>query len=123
VSLFQSAIDLQFAQLLAMAGVDVVYRREAGAVGLRMVPGKSEQETADAYGSVTRVKLQDFLCRAADLVIGVALTPERGDLIERTIRGKTYTYEVVPDAGDEVFEAPDQDGNRFRIHTKLVKIV
>jgi hypothetical protein len=124
MSVFQSAIDLQFGQLLALAGTVVTYRRGPQWSAVRMVPGGSEHDAAADDGTITRVKRKDWICRASDLVIGgVPILPERGDRIEETAGTRVYTYEVLPPSeGQEVYESPDPERKRYRIHTQLVQV-
>ena len=70
---------------------------------------------------VVIVKSVDWFIQVADLEIdGSPATPERNDVIKRTIGSNDYFYKVLPLGGEiPYFEYTDTGQTVFRIHTKF----
>lgn len=107
-----------------LSGLSVEYRRGSLRVPLRAIPGKTEEETADAYGARTVHRFEDWIVEASDLAgaDGQAITPEAGDTIQRETPAGTSTYQVTPpDPNRPPWRAIDQAGLWLRIHTQQIE--
>jgi hypothetical protein len=104
-----------------VAGVPIVYRRGATGVELTAIVGATPYDREDRAGVIVRSQVRDYLIAAADLDLGDGpTTPQRGDRIEQTTDGQTWTYEVMP-IGDEApwrYSGPGRDV--YRVHTRLI---
>lgn len=104
------------------AGETVTYERGLDSASLTAVIGRTEWDSIEGEGLVTRIESEDFLIEAADLVLaGEQTEPQRGDRIKRTIGGTTHVFEVLPfgAAGDEQpFRYSDRSRSLLRVHTK-----
>ena len=113
--LLQSGIEWLDAQRKAYMSQSVTYRRGVDEVTISATLGTSEEEVYDDTTSM-KVKRNDFLITAADLILDSELTePEPGDQI---VYG-TKTYEVMALSGGQHY-AVLPGGITLRIHAKLV---
>lgn len=112
-------------QMQIHAAVEVVYGRGGATVNLRATLGRTEFDVRDEYGNVRIEKSDaDFIVPAADLILaGDVITPQKADVITRVIGSKTYTYQVLAPAGQQVFKQADPYGRMLRVHTKLKAVV
>ena len=107
-------------QLNAHASRPVTYRRGAHQVVVNATLGRKDFE-ADTHEGRLYIRANDFLVRAADLVLGGQLTlPERGDQIDVNFDGATATFEVLGQDGIPPWEFSDPHQQVLRIHTKKV---
>lgn len=110
-------------QLKTNAAETVTYRR--GAYSLATLSATVSNVTfdlQDAEGFTFQWEGTDFQVLADDLIIsGINISPEQGDLIERTINSEVHQYEVQPAQGQSCFTV-DSTRTRFRIHSKLRSI-
>jgi len=120
--MLNDGVDWLMEQLLANEGESVVYRRGRISDTVSMVFSSPKTPLEDTNGVTFEHSGADFQCRVSDLTLsGSPITPARGDRIERTVNGQTKTYEVQPVIGEQPFTLiADQ---KFRIHTKLIKVV
>lgn len=105
--------------------VDVVYRRGADSVELKVTLGRTGQRLTGPDGGVRIRKTDlDILVPVADLVLDdTPVTPLAGDLVDLTRSGTTKRYEVAPLDGQEPEFQTDEHGIRYRIHLKFWKEV
>ena len=107
-------------QLHAHASRPITYRRGVQQVALNATLGRKDFE-ADAHEGRLYIRANDFLVRAADLVLGGQLAlPERGDQIDVNFDGATATFEVLGQDGIPPWEFSDPHQQVLRIHTKKV---
>ena len=107
-------------QLHAHASRPITYRRGGQQVALNATLGRKDFE-ADTHEGRLYIRANDFLVRAADLVLGGQLTlPERGDQIDVSFDGATATFEVLGQDGIPPWEFSDPHQQVLRIHTKKV---
>jgi len=120
--LLQSGSDWLADQLKEHAARTVVYRRGAGEVSVQATIGRTLLKLDDGYGGVRMEWTdRDFLIHAADLVLnGVAVLPERGDLIRETQGGKVIVYEVMAPGKEPPWRWSDVFRKVLRVHTKQV---
>ena len=106
--------------LYAHASRPITYRRGVQQVALNATLGRKDFE-ADTHEGRLYIRANDFLVRAADLVLGGQLTlPERGDQIDVNFDGATATFEVLGQDGIPPWEFSDPHQQVLRIHTKKV---
>ncbi len=97
----------------------VTYHRGPESVSLQATAGRSEFDQQEEDGSLTRIEMQDFIVRAADLVIqGAVVEPKRGDLVKRTIGTKVHTFTVASIGVEPPFRYTGPERVDIRIHTK-----
>ena len=107
-------------QLHAHASRPITYRRGVQQVALNATLGRKDFE-ADTHEGRLYIRANDFLVRAADLVLGGQLAlPERGDQIDVNFDGATATFEVLGQDGIPPWEFSDPHQQVLRIHTKKV---
>ena len=107
-------------QLHAHASRPITYRRGVQQVALNATLGRKDFE-ADTHEGRLYIRANDFLVRAADLMLGGQLTlPERGDQIDVNFDGATATFEVLVQDGIPPWEFSDPHQQVLRIHTKKV---
>ena len=107
-------------QLHAHASRPITYRRGVQQVALNATLGRKDFE-ADTHEGRLYVRANDFLVRAAELVLGGQLAlPERGDQIDVNFDGATATFEVLGQDGIPPWEFSDPHQQVLRIHTKKV---
>jgi hypothetical protein len=120
--LLQTGSDWLVAQLQAHVSRVVVYQRGAEVVSVLATVGRTLLKLDDGYGNV-RIEWtdRDFLIPAVSLVLaGVAVLPERGDLIRETQGATTYVYEVMAPGKEPAWRWSDVYRNLLRIHTKQI---
>lgn len=98
------------------------YRRGAGSVELRAMPGESRHDVQTSDGGIRTVKTRDFIVIAASLAISsVLIVPERGtDYVEQlTGAGGSVvtTFVVTHPAGAEPYRYCDAFKTLIRIQT------
>lgn len=101
----------------------ITYRRGDLSTSVKATLGRTLLKLSDPYGNVQMVWTdRDFILRQEDLVLdGAAVVPERGDLIEMTVRGSLQIFEVlVPSESEQHYKADPHDVF-FRVHTKRVQ--
>ncbi|MCX5683757.1 MAG: hypothetical protein NT049_08740 [Planctomycetota bacterium] len=99
----------------------VMYQRADESVALNATVGRSMFQVVAADGMVEQVERRDYLVRAADLVLGGAVTmPQVGDRIRETVGDKVQVYEVMGAGQEKHFRPSDPDGLTLRIHTAHV---
>lgn len=124
---FDNAVKGLHRAARASRGLAVMYIRGSGEelsqASITAVPARSRVSMTDESGLTVTGQERDFIILAADLVLdGEQVLPERGDRIEQTVDGETtYTYEVMPIAGQKHYQPCDDLGRLLRIHTKLVE--
>jgi hypothetical protein len=101
----------------------VVYRRGAAEVTVQATVGRTLLQLDDGYGGVRMEWTdRDFLIHAADLVLGAAVLPERGDTIRETVGTTTLVYEVMAPGKEPPWRWSDVYHKVLRIHTKRVGV-
>lgn len=120
---FDNAVKGLHRAARASRGLAVMYSRGDDSAAITAVPARSRVSMTDESGLTVTGQERDFIILAADLVLdGEQVLPERGDRIEQTVDGETtYTYEVMPIAGQKHYQPCDDQGRLLRIHTKLVE--
>lgn len=99
----------------------ITYTRGASSVSILATVGRTIFRVDDGFQIFQRIESRDYIVDAADLVLdGSQVLPERGDRIEETANGATYTYEVMAPGGEPHYRWSDREHNTLRIHTKLV---
>lgn len=117
--LLQIGSDWLADQMKAHVGRSVTYRRGGDSVTVTATIGRTEFELDDEFGVLQKFESRDFLIPAADLVLNsVTVLPERGDEIDETQGGTTYTYEVMAPGKEPHFRFSDPYRRTLRIHTK-----
>jgi hypothetical protein len=111
-------------QLKTHASRQAVYRRGSLEVAVQATVGRTLLKLDDGYGGVRMEWTdRDFLIQAADLVLGgVAVLPERGDLIRETQGTTTFIYEVMAPGKEPPWRWSDVFRKLLRIHTKQVRV-
>jgi len=108
-------------QLITHASETVTYKRGVNSVSVSAGIAETEADTLTEQGIQIQIRMNDFLIKVDDLIIlAVKITPLTGDKIERTVNGKTVTYEVLKLADEKEFRESDRFGTVFRIHTKEI---
>lgn len=121
MSIFSDAIQSHLDTLLAAAGVEITYSRGDNSVTITAVPGQQPFEAIDQNGVVVESIAQTFVFKQSDLVLGgSAATPQRNDLITRTVNGQTAQYRVLVDYGSPHYRDTDGFGVGFRVFAKRV---
>ena len=99
----------------------VTYQRGEQSIALNATVGRSMFQVVAADGLVEQVERRDYLIRAADLVLGGAVTmPQVGDRFRETVGDKVQVYEVMGAGQEKHFRPSDPDGLTLRIHTAHV---
>ncbi len=99
----------------------VTYQRGVDTVDVLASIGRTTFELDDGYGVLQKFESRDFLILADDLVLnGSTVLPQRGDRIQETQAGTTYTYEVLAPGKEPVFRFSDAYRKTLRIHTKQI---
>jgi len=102
-----------------VAGVSVSYHRGADSVTITAVPATTSMEAIDDAGSMVRLKVRDYLVKAADLVLdGIIVEPDRGDQIKEVIGSTRFVHEVLGPVGQQHFAWSSIDGSVLRVHTQ-----
>ncbi len=118
--LLHSGLAWLSGQLQAHASQPVTYRRGAQQVVVKATLGRRDFESDSTEGRLY-IRANDFLIRAADLVLnGLATLPERGDQIDVDFGGQVATFEVLAQDGIPPWEYSDPFQHVMRIHTKKV---
>ncbi len=108
-------------RLIAQAGVPVTYGRGDASIEIQAIPGNTSFDAASAEGIWSVAQADDWIVRAADLVIGGTLVlPAKEDWIRRTAGGWILTYRVRPLGDDRCYAELKPSGLLVRIHAKLV---
>ena len=115
----QTGSDWLAEKLKTHAGRTVIYRRGLDSVAVTATIGRTEFEIDDEFGVLRKLESRDFLIQVSDLVLNsTAVLPERGDEIDETQDGVTYTYEVMAPGKAPHFRYSDPYRKTLRIHTK-----
>jgi hypothetical protein len=110
-------------QLKDHVSQSVTYRRGSQSVTVAATIGRTQYQVEQHDGSFLRVWTRDFIVQTADLVLGgLRVDPKRGDTIEETAGGRTYTYEVCAPTGNPPYEPADAFRAAVRIHTQETRI-
>lgn len=122
--LLQTGSDWLADRLKEHASRQVIYRRGGQQVAVQATIGRTLLKLDDGYGGVRMEWTdRDFLIQAADMVLGgVAVLPERGDLVRETVGTKTYVYEVMAPGKEPPWRWSDAFRKLLRIHTKQVRV-
>lgn len=110
-------------QLQTHVATRIVYMRGNERVALQATIGKTELQTEEANGFITRLTSRDFIFPAAALILGGSPTLPRdsGDRILEPHDGKTFVYEVAaPAPNEQPFRYADEFHVLLRVHTKHV---
>ncbi len=119
--MLETGADWLADQMEAHAAQPVTYWRGTDSVALNATIARTEYDAVDEHNVTVRLVAEDFIIRAADLILsGVAIEPKRGDRIKRTIGDDVLVFEVMPVAGEDAWQA-DEHRKQFRIHTKHVE--
>lgn len=119
--LLQAASDWLQDKQRRHASKTVVYKSGADSVEVNAVVGRTEFETADESGFVTKYIARDFLIPVAELVLGgTAVTPGRGDRVRETQGTQVFVHEVMAPGENPEWRYADPYRRTFRIHTKQV---
>lgn len=121
--LLKTAAERLTTVMQSHAGSAITIRRGASSAAATATVGRTPFETRDNEGNVVETfESRDYLLPAADYApAGSQVEPQRGDQIDETIGGTTYTYEVMtPDADGPVFRYTDRHRTQLRVHTSLV---
>lgn len=120
--MLQSGLSWLGSMLKQHASRQVEYRRGAQSVLLSAVVGRTSLEISDDLGGVrTEYTDRDYLIVAADLVLGgVAVEPQRDDVIADGTTGVTQLYEVRMPGNAPPWRWSDPYRQVLRIHTKLI---
>ena len=104
---------------LALAlGESVTYHRGNASVVLTAVPAGNSQEVDVGDGITEEVDVQDWLLKAADLILSGSVTePADGDVIERA-NGRRYM--VAPPPTRRSWKYSDPGETIMRLRTKKV---
>lgn len=109
--------------LSAIAGIGVFYRRGDAFVLINAIPSKTEfgvNDSGDIDLSVYWVS-RDYKFSIDDLYLdGVAITPQKGDIIEEAIGGKKYQV-TRTDGGDQLWSYCDNYWGTLKVHTREVR--
>ena len=127
-NIFQMASDALADTLLAVATVEVTYRRDNISAVVPAVVGTTEFEYADANGAIVVERSRDFLIKKENLLLeGVAIEPREGDEIVESVvvddAGVTTehaTYEVNAPGDAPAWRWSDRFFTTYRIHTKRI---
>lgn len=105
-------------------GVSVDYLRGVTTiVGVTARVGIQEYEVTGRSGSITFVKVREYVIAKADVTIDSAeIEPRSGDRIRETINGVVRNFDVSPMANKLVAEDDDTGGSDWRIRTKETAI-
>ncbi len=107
------------ARLIEAASRTVEYRRGASSVTLSATLGASVLRITDGVGMRIERTDRDYIVKAADMLLdGVAVVPQRGDVIWDATDGTTKVYEVGSPPGDPLWRYSDAHGYLMRIHAK-----
>lgn len=106
------------------ASASVVYSDGTNTVTLNAEIGQPAvlaQKDGKAIRFVNVHKAQDFIVARGDLVnaSNVAITPDKGHTITRTVGGKVCTFTVLPLGEEPCWTWSDPDRTSIRIHTKI----
>lgn len=103
------------------AATTVLYMRGEQSVPVSATIGRTLFEVDDGYGVVVRFESRDFLIAPEELVLGDRrVLPQRGDRVQESQDGITFTYEVMSPGKDPPWRYSDPYRRTFRIHTKQV---
>ena len=123
-NLMQTGSDWLIGIFQDHASEDVVYRRGGDSVTVKATMGETTSESVNEFGIQIKVRMNDFLIPVDDLILSsVNVRPRMGDTIERTVNGRTVTYEVLKEADEREHRESDRFGELFRIHTKEISAV
>lgn len=122
-NILKTGSDWLGSQLKSKVGTDVTYVRGSHSVPVTATVGSTEFEQVDESGIVERIEARDYLIDTADLVLNsVTVLPARGDHVEETQGGTTYTYEVMTLDGRPAWRYSDRFRTKLRIHTKQIEL-
>jgi hypothetical protein len=115
VTAFASLATALHRTLQGVNGTAVTYHRGASSVAVTAVRGRSEFERTDQESQPTTYTSEDWLIKAASLVInGVVITPRPNDRIKEVVGDTTIVYEVT----DPASTGGDNAGLVLRVHCK-----
>jgi len=122
-NVLKTGSDWLSGQLKSKIGTTVTYVRGDYSVSLTATVGSTSFDQADEFGIIERIESRDYLIDAADLVLNsVTVLPGRGDKIEETQDGTTYTYEVMTLDNQPAWRYSDSYRKKLRIHTKQIEL-
>lgn len=119
MTMLSHGVDALAKSLKRAAGVAVTIKRDGReSDAITATPALTTHVVEDeATGIPTKIKSQDWIFTAADLVIaGQTIRPKTGDQITRASDGATFT--VAPIAGRPCSEPHDAAATMIVIHTK-----
>ncbi len=105
----------------AQMGQSVTYKRGATSVSATATPVHDTFGASMPDGIVLEVTATEFIIGRAMFDDNSLGEPKRGDTIEWTHDGSTYTFEVTSD-GSDAYENHDAYGYAYLIHAKLVNV-
>src|SRR5687767_14536508 len=111
-------------KLQAAGGRAVVYRRGTKDVAITITPLDLEEVVEETEDVGTEIDNHDWSITASELVLnGETINPQQGDVIEETLNGVEYEYQVLPRAVNKPAWAWLDKGTRtiLRVYTKKVK--
>lgn len=110
-------------QLKVHASRQVVYQRGLQQVEVQATIGRTLMKLDDGYGGVRMEWTdRDFLIQTADLILGAAVLPERGDRVRDTAGANTSIFEVMAYGGEPPWRFSDPFGKLLRIHSKFIGV-
>jgi len=115
---FGSSVLEMWSALVDDAAITITYKRGSTSLSLTAIPGFRATDLAIAAlsGQVDSFVRMDFVLRRSDLILGM---PERKDEIVWTDDGGTMrTMEVLPIAGERMYDPVDPQSLLLRVHTK-----
>lgn len=105
-NLWESANDTLVTTLQGNVGSCVNYVRGTQEVELTAVKGRVDREALDLEAVRFGRETQQWIIKASDLDFGTGPTlPQRGDVIEETVGGVTYQFEVVTPDNQTAYRA------------------
>lgn len=121
-NLLRDGMDWLTGKLIEHAGESITYSRGRSSVSITATVGKTLLKLADEYGTRVEWADQDFLIRAADLVLdGEAVEPQRGDTVRWARGGTTYVFEVLAPGNEPAWRWADEHRTMYRVHAKEVE--
>lgn len=109
-------------KLAAKVATTITIRRGTSTASVSATVGRTRfgQEAEGAL--IESFESRDYMIDTADYDFGGgAVLPARGDEIDETVGGVTYTYGIMADQGEPQWRYSDPYRKRLRIHTKLIQ--
>lgn len=114
-NLLGDALAIHAANIPALAGGAVTYRRGNSSVTVTAAPGRTDFESYGPDGELVSSRSTDWIMAAADLVLdGVATVPRRGDVV---VDATGNEFIVLPVNGERVYRYSDATRKILRVHT------